>query len=135
MTPKQFAEETSLYGALIEGWTPVEADLVVHAELAGYNQPGYDEAADPEIRPVVLVFKEAAPLDEETAGFAIPANGDARVVAQEISGGDGGPGELELTCEVERYAEGDDPGETGWTTLRFRFAAVEIIDAPAAAPA
>ena len=125
-----FLSEFSLYGALIEKWNQVGSDLAAQIELAGFNQPTYRPEKNPETRMVVVIFKEAKPLDSETQNFTIPANGDARVIDQESREIEQpGVGFLELTCELERYPSEGVPGETSFTTLRFLFTGVEIIDA------
>ena len=125
-----FFRECSLYGALIEQWNQVGSDLAAQIELADFNQPSYRPETDPEVRVVVVIFKEAKPVDSETQNFTIPANGDARVIDQESREIEqSGVGFLELTCEVERYPSEGVPGETSFTTLRFLFTGVDIIDA------
>lgn len=130
MKPSEFSRNFSLYGALIQNWNQVGADVVAQVELAGYNQPSFDPKTDAEIRPVVLIFRSAEPQGTETREFCVPVNGDAKVIDQEeITSEQQGLGTLEITCEVERYATSDDPGAIDYVTLRLRFAAVEIIDA------
>ena len=131
ITPQDFFKNTSLYGALIGTWSRVETDLVVHMELAGYNQPKFDPQIDAEIRPVVMIFRSIFAMNEETRFFSVPKNGDARVISQEMTMELGSKsGILEITCEVESYASPESVGAIDYVTLRFRFGGVEVIDAP-----
>ena len=131
ITPEVFFKCFSLYGALIGTWSRVESDLVVHMELAGYNQPEFDRQLDAEIRPVVMIFKSVFAMNEETRFFSVPQNGDARVISQEMNIELGSKsGILELTCEVEIYASSESVGAVDYVTLAFRFGGVEVVDAP-----
>ena len=83
MNVKEFSENYSLYGSVIESWTWAASHrIVAEVDLALFNQPEQSATTgeNAEFEKVIVVFDRCSMTDLLDEGFSGFAEGDARVI-------------------------------------------------------